>query len=152
MSNTDYGRLRDEIQCIVDSPAFLPQRAHPTDAGADLLSTTSVVIEVGYTVAVNTGVSVKIPKGAAGFVFSRSSQGKIGVSLANSVGLIDSDYRGPLIVLLTNNGDTAYTVEAGKTKVAQLVVVPVYLPVFVDIWNDTARGKGGFGSTDSKTN
>ena len=150
MNNNDYGRIRDEIQCKVASAAFLPQRAHPTDAGADLVSTKDVVIQPGSTELVDTGVAVKIPSRAAGFVFSRSSQGKLNVSLANSIGLIDSDYRGNIMLLLRNDGEQPYVIEAGKTKVAQLVVVPVYLPVFVDIWNDTARGNGGFGSTDNK--
>lgn len=139
---------RGEIMCKVDSPNYLPKRAHPTDAGADLVSTTSLVIQPGATELVDTGVAVKIPRNAAGLVLSRSSQGKISVNLANSVGLIDSDYRGNIKVLLTNNGTTPYAIAAESTKIAQLVIVPVYLPQFVDYWNDTERGDGGFGSTN----
>lgn len=139
---------RGEIMCKVDSPNYLPKRAHPTDAGADLVSTTNLVIPPGVTELVDTGVAVKIPRSAAGLVFSRSSQGKVEVSLANSVGLIDSDYRGNIKLLIRNDGEHPYQIEAGKTKVAQLVIVPVYLPTFVDYWNDTERGDGGFGSTN----
>lgn len=132
-----------------DNPALKPQRAHPTDAGADLFSQSTEVIEPGTTKLIDTGVAVKIPTGCVGLVFSRSSQGAAGISLANSVGVIDSDYRGNLLVLLKNSSDKPYEIKHGKTKVAQLVILPILLPDFVDVWNDTERGNGGFGSTGS---
>ena len=132
---------------LMDSGAKLPKRAHPTDAGADLFSTETFRLLPGEAKLVSTGVGVKIPVGYGGFVLNRSSQRAIGVTSLGT-GLIDSDYRGELKVFLVNQGDREYKVEAGETKIAQLVLVPVLLPVFVDSWNDTERGNGGFGSTN----
>ena len=95
---------------------------------------------------VDTGVAVKIPEGYGGFVFNRSSQGKKGITIPHSVGVIDSDYRGNIKVILKNTGDDPYKIQRGD-RVAQLVIMPVLLVDFVDAWNDTVRGKGGFGST-----
>ena len=134
------------IECRVDDPAFLPCRAHPTDAGADLRSTEALEIYPGEQKLVDTGVAVKIPEGYGGFVFNRSSQGKKGISIPHSVGVIDSDYRGNIKVILKNNGEDPYKIAVGD-RVAQLVVMPVLLCGFVDMWNDTTRGTGGFGST-----
>jgi len=139
------------IQARVDHEMYLPQRAHRTDAGADLVSSENVVIAPGEKKMIDTGVAVKIPEGFVGLVFSRSSQGKKGIKLANAVGVIDSDYRGNIKVLLENHSNEPYEIEYGGTKVAQLVVVPIILPEFVsadsDSWDDTARSTGGFGST-----
>lgn len=143
MTNT---RVSQTIDCRVDHPQFLPQRAHPTDAGADLRSTQSCGIDIGEQELIDTGVAVKIPEGYAGFVFNRSSQGKQGITIPHSVGVIDSDYRGNIKVILKNLGDEPYEIKAGD-RVAQLVIMPVLLCGFVDAWNDTARGAGGFGST-----
>ena len=129
-----------------------PQRAHPTDAGADLRSAETYMLAPGNSKLFDTGVAVKIPEGFVGLIFNRSSQGKQGIKLANSVGVIDADYRGNLKVLLENHhpSDT-YNVTAYETKIAQLVIVPVVLASFdlvdEDNWNDTVRGEGGFGST-----
>jgi dUTP pyrophosphatase len=95
---------------------------------------------------VDTGIAIKIPEGYGGFIFNRSSQGKKGITIPHSVGVIDSDYRGNLKVLLKNIGEDPYKIEPGD-RIAQLVVMPVLLPEFKDIWNDTERGTGGFGST-----
>lgn len=132
---------------LMESGAKLPERAHPNDAGADLFSTETFKLLPGEAKLVSTGVGVKIPVGYGGFVLNRSSQRVIGVTSLGT-GLIDSDYRGELKVFLVNQGDTEYKVVAGETKIAQLVLVPVLLPVFVDSWNDTERGNGGFGSTN----
>ncbi len=128
-----------------------PVRAHATDAGADLRSVESVEIYPGEQKLVDTGVAVMIPPNFVGLVFNRSSQGKIGVQLANSVGVIDSDYRGNIKVLLKNNGDDPYIINQFETRIAQLVIVPVLLADYVDThpedWENTQRGTGGFGST-----
>jgi dUTP pyrophosphatase len=143
--NTDT-RIQQVVQCRVDDPAFLPTRAHSTDAGADLKSTEMLEIYPNEQKLVDTGVAVKIPAGYAGFVFNRSSQGKNGIILPNSVGVIDSDYRGNIKVLLKNISDAPYKISRGD-RIAQLVIMPVLLVDFVDAWNDTERGTGGFGST-----
>lgn len=131
----------------------MPLRAHPTDAGMDLYSVSSLDLAPSETYLFDTGVAIAIPEGCVGLVFNRSSQGKIKVQLNNAVGVIDSDYRGNIKVLLTNNGTEKYSVEAFKTRIAQLVIVPIILPelkVWVgtdDSWFSTVRNDKGFGST-----
>ena len=134
------------IDCQLQPGAWLPHRAHPTDAGADLRALENHEIYPGEQKLVDTGVAVKIPRGFAGFIFNRSSQGKKGITIPHSVGVIDSDYRGTLKVLLKNIGEDPYKILAGD-RIAQLVVQRVELPTFRDAWNDTQRGTGGFGST-----
>jgi dUTP pyrophosphatase len=134
------------IDCQLQPGAKLPQRAHPTDAGADLFALEAYEIYPGEQKLVDTGVAVKIPRGFAGFIFNRSSQGKKGITIPHSVGVIDSDYRGNLKVLLKNISEDPYVIEPGD-RIAQLVVQRVELPTFRDAWNDTQRGTGGFGST-----
>jgi dUTP pyrophosphatase len=143
----DSGRITEPtIDCQLQPGAKLPQRAHPSDAGADLFALEAYEIYPGEQKLVDTGVAVKIPRGFAGFIFNRSSQGKRGITIPHSVGVIDSDYRGNLKVLLKNISEDPYLVQPGD-RVAQLVVQRVELPTFRDAWNDTQRGTGGFGST-----
>jgi dUTP pyrophosphatase len=143
----DPGRITEpSIDCQLQPGAHLPQRAHPADAGADLRALEAHEIYPGEQKLVDTGVAVKIPRGFAGFIFNRSSQGKKGITIPHSVGVIDSDYRGNLKVLLKNIGEDPYKIEPGD-RIAQLVVQRVELPTFRDAWNDTQRGTGGFGST-----
>jgi dUTP pyrophosphatase len=134
------------IDCQLQPGAQLPQRAHPTDAGADLCALEAHEIYPGEQKLVDTGVAIKIPRGFAGFIYNRSSQGKKGITIPHSVGVIDADYRGNLKVLLKNIGEDPYKIEPGD-RIAQLVVQRVELPTFRDAWNDTQRGTGGFGST-----
>ncbi len=138
--------LLPQLPCLAQSPEFLPQRANPTDAGADLRAAESLEIYPGEQKLVDCGVAVKIPRSYAGFVFNRSSQGKRGITIPHSVGVIDSDYRGNIKVILRNLSEDPYKIEKGD-RIAQLVIVPILLCDFVDTWNDTARGIGGFGST-----
>jgi dUTP pyrophosphatase len=138
--------IQQVIQCQVANKAFLPQRAHASDAGADLSSTETCEIYPGEQKLIDTGVAVKIPEGYGGFVFNRSSQGKKGITIPHSVGVIDSDYRGNIKVLLKNISGERYTINIGD-RIAQLVIMPVLLCGFVDSWNDTERGANGFGST-----
>jgi len=138
--------IKQLLECMVQPGATLPKRAHPTDAGADLFSFESCEIYPNEQKLVDTGIAVKIPEGYGGFIYNRSSQGKKGITIPHSVGVIDSDYRGNLKVLLKNIGDDPYKIEVGD-RIAQLVIQPVLLVEFIDIWNDTERGTGGFGST-----
>ena len=78
--------------------------------------------------------------------YYRSGQGKKQIILLNSVGVIDSDYRGNIKILLKNISDNKHKIEVGD-RIAQLVIIPIILCDFVDSWNDTERGTGGFGST-----
>lgn len=134
------------INCLVEPGAKLPQRAHPNDAGADLFSLDAHDIEPGTQALVDTGIAVKIPVGYVGLIYNRSSQGKKGITIPHSVGVIDSDYRGRLKVLLKNTSDQLYEINPGD-RIAQLVIQPIVITEFVDCWNDTERGTGGFGST-----
>jgi dUTP pyrophosphatase len=137
------------LACLSSPGAVLPKRAHPTDAGADLsafLPDGAVVIEPGQRKLIDTGIAIKIPAGFGGFVHSRSGHAKLGISLANRTGIIDTEYRGNIKVFLENNSNEPFTVNNGD-RIAQLVISPVLLCTFSDIWNDTDRGTGGFGST-----
>lgn len=147
----DYGVSNPIIQCQVQPGAKLPQRAHETDAGADLFAwfegdTEEIQIYPNEQKLVDTGIAVKIPRGYVGLIYNRSSQGKKGITIPHSVGVIDSDYRGNLKVLLKNISEDPYVIARGD-RIAQLVVQPIVLVDFKDAWNDTERGTGGFGST-----
>ena len=134
------------IDCQLKPGAKLPQRSHSTDAGADLFSYEDCEIYPNEQKLVDTGIAVKIPVGFGGFVYNRSSQGKKGITIPHSVGVIDSGYRDTIKVLLKNIGDDPYKITAGD-RIAQLVIQKVELVGFKDIWNDSTRGTGGFGST-----
>ena len=141
-----------KIEAKYSDPRCRPLRANPTDAGADLFATEKVMLYPQHMYLIDTGVSLKIPKGYVGLVVPRSSQGKVRVSIANTVGVIDADYRGSIMVRLVNEGHEPYEVNAYSTRIAQIMIVPVALPEFeettdVDNWLDTKRGTGGFGST-----
>ena len=147
-SNTtvSFNSCYPTLECLVAPGAKLPERAHRTDAGADLFSYEELEIYPGEQKLVDTGIAIKIPEGFGGFIFNRSSQGKKGITIPHSVGVIDSDYRGNLKVLLKNISEDPYKISVGD-RIAQLVIMPIQLVKFKDTWNDTARGTGGFGST-----
>lgn len=130
----------------------MPVRAHPGDAGLDLVAAEGCELAPGGRAAVPTGLAVAIPSGHAGLVVPRSGLAlRHGVTVANAPGLIDAGYRGELQVILVNLGDAPHRVEAGD-RVAQLVVVPVALPAAVEVEElppSDGRGEGGFGSTGS---
>ena len=108
-----------------------------------------VTILAGAQVVIPTGIAVAIPDHYVGIMAIRSSMGvRKGISLANSIGVIDADYRGPLGVGLRNNKADPYTVQPGD-RIAQLLVVPVARPEIeiVEELPPTERGEGGFGST-----
>lgn len=142
--------MQREVQMRLAENAVAPERAHPSDAGADLRSIEDTCVLSGDMRMLDTGVAVKIPLGHVGLVFARSSMGKIRVTLANGTGVIDSDYRGNIKVMLVNEGNDPFVITKAETKIAQLVIVPITLAKFVPFensWDDTVRGTGGFGST-----
>jgi dUTP pyrophosphatase len=130
------------------SPAYMTAGA----AGMDLASASEgpVTIGAGERVAVPTGLALEIPQGFEGQVRPRSGLArKFGVTLTNSPGTIDSDYRGEVTVLLVNLGREAHTIAPGD-RIAQLVVAPVTRATLVEAGDDlseTGRGAGGFGHT-----
>ena len=131
--------------------AVLPTYGSAEAAGADLYACLeeNVVIPAGKTVFIPTGLALEVPKGCAGLIYARSSMGsKRGLAPANKVGVIDSDYRGEVMVALHNHGQEAQTVQPGE-RVAQLLITPVFTPGFIETveLSDTVRGEGGFGST-----
>ena len=131
--------------------AILPTYGSGEAAGADLYAClpAPVVINPGETAWIPTGIALEVPKGCAGLVYARSSLGaKRGLAPANKVGVIDSDYRGEIRVVLFNHGKEAQTVEHGE-RVAQFLITPVLTPKYIesDTLSDTGRGVGGFGST-----
>ena len=131
--------------------ANLPTYGSQWAAGADLYACLEapVTIEPHQTVMVPTGLALEVPVGCAGLIYARSSMGaKRGLAPANKVGVIDSDYRGEVMVALHNHGTVAQTVEPGE-RVAQLLITPVLTPAYEETseLSDTVRGVGGFGST-----
>ena len=131
--------------------AIIPTYGSSDAAGADLYACldADVTIEPGKTVFIPTGLAMEVPKGYAGLIYARSSMGtKRGLAPANKVGVVDSDYRGEVMVALHNHGQQSQVVAHGE-RIAQLLVTPVLAPAFeeCDDLTDTQRGTGGFGST-----
>ena len=136
---------------ILRQGARLPTYGTAEAAGADLYACLEapLTIEPGQTAFVPTGIALEVPKHCAGLVYARSGLAcKRGLAPANKVGVIDSDYRGEIFVVLYNHGETAQTVETGE-RIAQLVITPVLQPAYMaaDDLSDTVRSGGGFGST-----
>lgn len=141
------------IKKLTDN-ATIPTYGTPYAAGADLYSgmDASVTIAPGATEFIHTGLSMEIPDGLVGLIYARSGMAcKKGVAPANKVGVIDSDYRGEIIVALHNHSESAVTIEP-KDRIAQIVFAPYVGADFneVDDLSDTERGTGGFGSTGTK--
>ncbi len=135
--------------------AKIPTYGTEYAAGADiyaLIEDGTVTISPGETKIINTGLAFAIPEGLVGLVVARSSLGtKRGLAPANKVGVIDSDYRGEVRVVLHNHSSEIQTVENGE-RIAQMLFVPYYAADFkvVDELDATVRGVGGFGSTGTK--
>lgn len=131
--------------------AVIPERKTPGSAGYDLCACIAVpfVLQPQDFVVIPTGLAVEIPEGYAGMIFTRSGLGvKHGIHVANGVGVIDSDYRGEIHVGLRNLGKVPYTISPDE-RIAQLILMPVFLPEIEEIFSltETQRGTGGFGST-----
>lgn len=136
------------LNITVADGAVTPTRANPTDAGLDLYAYGEYNIDAGGTIYVDTGVAAEIPPNEVGILVARSSLHKRypGAHLANGVGIIDSDYRGPIKAAITSN----HTIHIPNgAKIVQLITIPITTPTInvVDTLNDTNRGTGGFGST-----
>lgn len=136
----------------VDDCKYIPEVKTEFSAGADLKVKTEgeIVVKPSESAEVHTGVYMEIPKGYVGLLFVRSSFGKKGLMLKNSVGVIDSDYRGEVIAQVINNSKEDIILADGE-RFTQVVIVPCLslkdnLEV-VDELEETERGEGGFGST-----
>ena len=142
----------NEIHVKKLSPkAILPTYGSAEAAGADLYACLEETVSIapGEIAWIPTGLALEVPKGCAGLIYARSSLGvKRGLAPANKVGVIDSDYRGEIQVVLLNHSKQVQTVANGE-RVAQLLITPVLTPDYVQVeeLTDTERGLGGFGST-----
>ena len=141
-------RLGNEIE--------MPHYGTKGSAGLDLRACIDeqMTIEPGQTVLIPTGMAIHLDDpGIAAVLLPRSGLGhKHGIVLGNLVGLIDSDYQGPLMVSCWNRSSVAYTIEVGE-RIAQMVIVPVIQPVFTEVQefgDATERGEGGFGHTGTR--
>lgn len=134
------------MKITLDEGAKMPTRAHPWDGGLDLYSMEDGYIRANQSRTFDTGVHVAIPEGCVGLIRSRS-----GTMVRDGLvtdGTIDSHYNGSIRICLFNHGGSKYEVKAGD-KIAQLVIVPCFLPELelVDSLEETDRGDAGFGST-----
>lgn len=123
--------------------------AHEGDAGLDIAANEMVTLEPGERKLVGTGVRIAVPKGYVGLLFPRSGNAaKKGLTLANSVGVIDSGYRGEVKGIMVNLGSDPVTINSGE-RIMQLVLVPFLSAVVTPVLelDETERGENGFGST-----
>lgn len=138
----------------INDKAIIPTYGSDHAAGADLYACLEepVRIEPGDTYLVKTGIALELPEGYAGLIYARSGIAtKKGLAPANKVGVVDSDYRGEVMVSLHNHSKEAQVIEPGE-RIAQMVITP-YIQGFYNVveeLSDTERGSGGFGSTGSK--
>lgn len=131
--------------------ARLPAYGSAEAAGADLYACIDepLTIAPGETAFVPTGIALEVPMGCAGLIYARSGLAcKRGLAPANKVGVVDSDYRGEIMVALYNHGKQPQTVENGE-RIAQFLITPVLTPAYeaAQELSDTLRNTGGFGST-----
>lgn len=134
--------------------AIVPTYGTPFAAGADLyaLPDNDIEIKSGETVMIHTGIAMQIPDGTAAFIFARSGIAtKRGLAPANKVGVIDSDYRGEIMVPIHNHSEKTQIIAAGE-RVAQMVIMPYIKAEFTEseALEETERNISGFGSTGTK--
>ena len=134
----------------LDPGVPLPSRAHPGDAGLDLVTTHDATVLPGQRVLLPTGIAIALPAGYLAAIVPRSGLAvRHGLSIVNAPGIVDAGYRGEIkVTLLNTDPDAAYDIAAGD-RIAQLIVMPVTRARFVPVTelSDSVRGEGGFGST-----
>lgn len=135
--------------------AVMPTYGSEFAAGADLYACTNgetVVIESGETKLIKTGLAMEIPEGYAGLIYARSGiANKRGLAPSNKVGVVDSDYRGEIMVSLHNHSNETQSIADGE-RIAQMVITPFLKVEYQEVEeiSETVRGEGGFGSTGKK--
>ena len=134
--------------------AALPVYSSAAAAGADLRACLEedVIIRPGKTEMISTGLAMEVPEGYAGLIYARSGlASKRGLAPANKVGVIDSDYRGEIMVALHNHSEEDAVISHGE-RIAQLIITPYLTAEFTEkeVLEETERGFGGFGSTGIK--
>lgn len=130
----------------LDPGAYMPERAHPADAGLDLRSPINELVPGFGSAVIDTGVHVEIPEGYVGMLKSKSGLNvKHGIT---SEGVIDSGYTGSIVVKLYNHSPIEHLVQK-RDKISQIVIMPIFTPTLelVDELDETERGDNGFGST-----
>lgn len=144
--------MKDIVKVCLEWGGTIPCKATTGSAGYDLSSAERVTIEPGKCAMISTGVRVALPCGSVGLIFERSSLHRHGLSLANKVGVIDSDYRGVISLLLENISDEPVDISVGD-RLAQMIVMPVKQTLLREVTSldDTKRGDGGFGSTGTSS-
>ena len=141
-----------ELEVLIkrlDDSVPMPTYAKGGDAGADLCTTIDFTIAPGERKLIPTGISMALPNGYAAFVHPRSGLAiKSGVSMVNTPGTVDADYRGEIKVLLINHSQEAFAIANGE-RIAQMVVAAYQQISWIpsEVLSDTERGAGGYGST-----
>lgn len=130
----------------LDRGAYMPVRAHDSDAGLDLRSPIDTVVPARGSAIIDTLVNIALPRGTVGMLKSKS-----GLNVRQNItseGVIDESYRGSIVCKLYNHGDAEVCIKSGQ-KITQLVILPVVIPdlTCVDALDDTERGSKGFGSS-----
>lgn len=153
MDNAEIKEMNIKLKKLREN-GTVPRYGTDFAAGADLCAAVDmpVTVKPGETVPIGTGIALEIPAGLAGLVFGRSGlASKRDLAPANKVGVIDSDYRGEITVMMHNHGKSEREIIPGE-RIAQIVFVPYIKGVFeeVDELSETERGAGGFGSTGRK--
>lgn len=140
-------KLKIKKLADVETPSY----AHEGDAGMDLRSADQYTIKPGDSAKVKTGIALQIPDGCVGLVFPRSGLGSKGLTMRNAVGVVDSGYRGEVMVALWNTTRADWVIYPGD-RIAQLVIVPFARCEIeeAESLEDTDRGEGGYGSTGVK--
>lgn len=144
-----------KVKKVSSNSLALPTYATGASAGVDLCADLkeSLVIMPGENVKIPTGLAIELPnRYVVGLIFARSGlASNYGLGLTNGVGVIDSDYRGEIQVLVQNRGQQQVTINPGD-RIAQMVFMPVFQALFEEVaeLQETSRGTGGFGSTGLK--
>lgn len=135
------------VKVVLETGGYMPERAHATDAGADIRTPYAFTLAARSSATIRTRLHAAIPQGCVGLIKSKSGL-NVKHSIISDGGVIDEGYTGEYVVKVYNLGDAPYHFEAGD-KIAQLLIMPVHYPVFIlaDVIQGGERGDNGFGST-----
>ena len=147
-NTTHYNYYPDRIPVVLGPKGKLPEYKTKGSAGADLSASETILIPPRTYVMVPTGISIALPNKTVGLLFARSGLSSKGLTLANGVGVVDSDYRGEVKLCMYNMNEYPFEIQAGD-RIGQLVVMPSHQFSWMTVTslNATDRGTGGFGST-----
>lgn len=131
----------------IDPEAHIPEYAHPGDAGMDIFSNEDILLEPQERRAIKTGIAMQVPEGYVGLVWDKSGRA-LKEGLSTMAGVIDSGYRGEVMIVILNTSVTKIQIVRGQ-KLAQILIQPFISPKIVELasLDDSSRGNRGFGST-----